>query len=176
VIKRERREALRRAYGRRCGYCGVHEEEAGSKLEIDHFRPRSAGGANEGDSQQSLGNLVYCCPTCNRLKGDFWPDCDPLQTPHRLLHPKRDNVSQHLQEGKDGRLTALTETGSFHIERLRLNRPPLVALRRARRETEGLRRDLITAQEEQARLRERIGTLEIELEGILEQILRLSGQ
>ncbi len=60
--------------------------------------------------------------------------------------------------------------------RLRLNRPPLVALRRARRETESLHRDLITAQEEQARLRERIGMLERELESVLEQILRLSGQ
>lgn len=85
-------------------------------------------------------------------------------------------MPQHLQEGKDGRLTALTETGRFHIERLRLNRPPLVALRRARRETEDLRRDLITAQEEQSRLRDRIGMLERELEGVLEQILRLSGQ
>jgi len=170
VVEQEGREAIRCAYDCRCGYCGVHEEEAGSKLEIDHFRPCSAGG---GDG---LDNLVYCCPTCNRSKGDFWPDCDPLRTPRRLLHPKRDNVAQHLQEGKVGRLTALTETGSFHIERLRLNRPPLVALRRARGETEGLRRDLVTAQEEQVRLQEKIGALERELEGVLEHILRLSGQ
>jgi hypothetical protein len=170
VVEQKRREAVRRAYGRRCGYCGVHEEEAGSKLEVDHFRPRSAGGANE------LENLVYCCPTCNRLKGDFWADCDPLQTPHRLLHPKRDNVTQHLQEGKDGRLTALTETGRFHIEQLRLNRPPLVALRRARRETEELRRDLTAAQDERARLRERIDAIERELTSVLDQLLRLSGQ
>jgi 5-methylcytosine-specific restriction endonuclease McrA len=53
VVEQKRREAVRRAYGRRCGYCGIHEEEAGSKLEVDHFRPRSAGGANE------LENLAW---------------------------------------------------------------------------------------------------------------------
>jgi len=168
VDEKERRETVRRAYGYRCGYCGVHEEEAGSKLEIDHFWPRSAGGEDE------LDNLVYCCPTCNRLKGDFWPAGDPSTT-HRLLHPKRDDMAQHLREEEEGRLTALTETGAFHIERLRLNRPPLVALRRTRREVAGLHRDLAAAQKKQARLRERIDSLEKELEKVLAQLLRLSG-
>lgn len=167
--ERERRKAVRRAYGYRCGYCGVHEEEAGSKLEIDHFQPRSAGGGDE------LDNLVYCCPACNRLKGDFWPTDDLSTTHRRLLHPKRDDITQHLREEEDGRLTALTETGAFHIEWLRLNRPPLVALRRTRRDVAGLRRDLTAAREEQARLQERVGSLERELERVLEQLLRLLG-
>jgi hypothetical protein len=37
----ERRARVRERYGARCGYCGVHENEAGSELEIDHFQPRS---------------------------------------------------------------------------------------------------------------------------------------
>jgi len=37
---------------------------------------------------------------------------------------------------------ALTETGAFHIERVRLNRPPLVALHRACQETAQLHRQL----------------------------------
>jgi septal ring factor EnvC (AmiA/AmiB activator) len=84
-------------------------------------------------------------------------------------------MAQHLREEEDGRLTALTKTGAFHIERLRLNRPPLVALRRTRREVAVLHRDLAAAQEKQARLRERIDSLEKELEKVLEQLLRLSG-
>ena len=170
VDEQERREAVRHAYDYRCGYCGVHEEEAGSELEIDHFQPRSAGGGND------LDNLVYCCPTCNRLKGDFWPTGDLSTTLHRLLHPKRDDVTRHLREDANGRLVALTETGAFHIERLQLNRPPLVALRRARQDGAKLRRDLATAKDEQARWREQIASLEVELGEVLSQLARLLGE
>jgi 5-methylcytosine-specific restriction endonuclease McrA len=79
----ERRQAVRRLYEYRCGYCGVHEHEAGTELEIDHFQPRSAGGTDD------LDNLVYCCTTCNRLKGDFWPTDDFVTLTRRLLHPHR---------------------------------------------------------------------------------------
>ena len=165
--EQERREATRQAYAYRCGYCGVHEEEVGSLLEIDHFQPRSTGGRDEVD------NLVYCCPTCNRLKGDFWPQINPFITSHRLLHPQRDVSSEHLREDGDGRFVALTETGAFHIARLRLNRAPLVALRRARRDQAQLRQDLATAQDEQRRLRQNITNLERELNDILTLLSRL---
>lgn len=166
MSEQERRDVIRRAYGRRCGYCGVHEEEAGSELEIDHFRPRTIGGGDE------LENLVYCCPTCNRLKGDFWPADGPSGV-RRLLHPRRDDLFAHLREEVDGHLTPLTETGAFHIKRLKLNRPPLVALRRTRREVASLRQDLAAAQQEQVRLRKRIAVLEEEVEEILDRLARL---
>jgi hypothetical protein len=169
VDEQERREAVRRAYEYRCGYCGVHEQEAGSELEIDHFQPRSLGGGDD------LDNLVYCCSTCNRLKGNFWPTDDPSITHRRLLHPKRDDLAMHLREEAGGRLIALTETGAFHIARLRLNRPPLVALRRARQESARLRRELAEAREERVHLRERIAVLERELEEVLAQLTRLLG-
>jgi hypothetical protein len=169
VEEQERREAVRRAYNYRCGYCGVHEQEVGSELEIDHFQPRSAGGEDD------LDNLVYCCPTCNRLKGNFWPTGN-LSTAHqRLLQPNRDDLAAHLREEADGHLIALTETGVFHIARLRLNRPPLVALRRARRERAKLQRELVEAREERAHLQERIDALERELEEVLAQLARLFG-
>jgi hypothetical protein len=72
-------------------------------------------------------------PICLRVpKGDFWPATDPLTTPQRLLHPTRDDLTQHLREEPDGHLVAISATGAFHLTRLRLNRPPLLALRRAR--------------------------------------------
>jgi hypothetical protein len=170
VDEQDRREAVRLAYKYRCGYCSVQEEETGGKLEIDHFHPRSRGGGDD------LGNLVYCCPICNRLKGDFWPEGNHLTSTHRLLHPTRDNLTDHLREEEDGRLVALTEIGQFHITRLHLNRLPLVALRRARRERAQLRHNLSIAQEEQKRLRQKIIELERELNETLRLLNRLLGE
>ena len=78
----------------------------------------------------------------------------------RLLHPQRHDLSVHLREEIDGRIVALPETGGFHMERLQLNRPPLIALRRTRHEVALLREGLKTAQDEQIRVQQRIGLLE----------------
>ena len=168
MTEQERRESVRRSYHYRCGYCGVHEEEAGSELEIDHFQPRSFDGGEE------LENLVYCCTACNRRKGDFWPSEGPSAT-RRLLHPQRDDISAHLREDIDGQIVALTETGGFHMDRLQLNRPPLIALRRTRHEVALLREGLKAAQDEQIRVQQRVGLLEQALAEVLNQWARLLG-
>jgi hypothetical protein len=170
VSERTIRNEGRQSYGYRCGYCGVHEEEIGSELEIDHFQPRVAGGGEEAE------NLVYCCSTCNRLKANFWPATNPAETQQRLLHPQRDALQSHLHEEKDGLLVALTATGAFHIDRLRLNRPPLVALRRARQRTLQVQNAFASAQEEVTQLRARVALLEEELEKVLTQLSRLLGR
>ena len=152
-------ERLRREYCFRCGYCGIHEEDVGSPLEIDHFQPISHGGPDE------YTNLVYCCTTCNRIKSDFWPAQNPLLTTYRLLHPKRNNLSEHIREESNGRLTPLTETGQFHLTRLRLNRPQLIAHRRKQKELEASRH-------QQQRMLARLEALERQLE----QLLDLTGR
>ena len=129
----ERRERLRRAFGYCCGYCGVHEDECGGRLEEDHYQPRSQGGSDVP------GNLVYCCPTCNRLKGSFWNH--DVDSPRQILHPQSDDLALHMQVGPDGRLQPLTETGEFHIRRLRLNRAQLITLRSRRRRLATLMQD-----------------------------------
>ena len=162
----QHRETVRRAYNYRCGYCGVRDEEAGSELEIDHFRPRSAGGGDE------LENMVYCCTACNRLKGDFWPGSGS-PTHSRLLHPQRDSLTNHLREETDGRLIALTETGAFHLDRLRLNRAPLMALRRARMENAQTQHDLTELRNEQNQMRKQLAARDEEIREILAQLARL---
>jgi 5-methylcytosine-specific restriction endonuclease McrA len=117
VNEATRRGAVRQEYEGRCDYCGVHETEAGTELEIDHFKPRTAGGGDD------LANLVYCCTACNRHKGNFWPKAAAATATRRLLHPHIDDLRQHLSENSDGLIVALTETGAFHLERLALNRP-----------------------------------------------------
>ena len=67
----EIKKTVRKIYQSRCGYCGVHEEDAGAFLTIDHHRPQSRSGSDK------LENLVYCCPKCNEYKGSYWHEIDP---------------------------------------------------------------------------------------------------
>ena len=158
------RQTIRRAYDFACGYCGVREEDAGSELELDHFQPRSLGGG------EKVENMVYCCTTCNRIKGDFWAVSTDEK---RILHPQRDNLDLHLRQDSDGLLTGLTETGKFHLKRLRLNRPPLVALRRARIANSLLREELKQVQVAQKSLIEHLQAIDEKIERIYEEIIRL---
>ncbi|MCW5933211.1 MAG: HNH endonuclease [Fimbriimonadia bacterium] len=134
-------------YHYQCGYCGVAEHEIGSFLEIDHFRPKIAGGTDD------LDNLVYCCSTCNRTKNVFWSENEL----NRLLHPILDNVSAHIYEQEDGFLSPLTPLGAFHVERLRLNRPALLILRQKRLQEQ--------------RMREAVPQIQSEVNSLLQQIL-----
>lgn len=47
--------------GYRCSYCGATAAD-GSRLEVDHFIPRSMGGADRED------NLLTACDRCNNGK------------------------------------------------------------------------------------------------------------
>ena len=164
MTESELRQTVRRAYHFACGYCSVREEDAASELELDHFKPRSLDGGDE------LENLVYCCTTCNRIKGDFWA-IPP--TEKRILHPQNDDLTLHLRQEPDGHLIGLTETGKFHLKRLRLNRPPLVALRRARMENARLHEELRQSQTAQKELTEHLQKRDREIERIYEEINRL---
>lgn len=153
-MRQDAREALRRRFHFRCGYCGVRERDVGAELTMDHFRPRSQGGAEEAE------NWVYCCHACNEFKGDCWrPD-----SPRRILHPIRDDLPAHLLEQEDGSLHALSETGAFHIERLHLNRPQLVLYRRERRLLEAARLVRAGLVERLRGLEQQLETLTVQLE------------
>lgn len=167
VIDAETRASVREAYGHRCGYCGVSEVWVGGRLEIDHFRPLRYGGADTPD------NLIYACTICNRFKSDYWPVED---TPDnlRLLHPGKDDLNLHVSEATDGRLIGLTPRGWFHIDRLHLNRPLLIELRRLRRLEQPLQDEVDRARSINAQLQKRIRTLEIELAELREIIAGLS--
>jgi len=167
MVTPSQRETIRRAYRFQCGYCSVQESDVGSALEIDHFQPLSSGGTHEES------NLVYACSACNRAKGDFWslPNAET-----RLLHPKRDALDEHMRLSPDDHLQPLTPTGAFHIRRLRLNRPQLVALRQARRRTTQNVARLNELETQVIAFRREIASLEGQLATLLEQIRRLIGQ
>jgi hypothetical protein len=120
-------EEVRQRYDYCCGYCGVSETDTGGELTVDHYHPVSRGGEDSDD------NLVYACMRCNLHKSDTLQGEAEADMEQRILHPLRDNVSEHLRENhENGLLEPLTATGEFHIRTLRLNRPALVAHRRRR--------------------------------------------
>lgn len=139
AISAETREQVRKLFAYRYGYCGVHEHDVGSELEIDHFQPRSQGGLDD------LDNLVYCCSACNLFKQGYWPAGDGSTNPRRFLHPLKDKLEEHLVEDEDGQLRAISETGAFHLARFRLNRPQLRALRAKQRLQKELRAGISAA-------------------------------
>ena len=125
------REQVRQRAGFVCEFCGVSETDNGAQLTIDHFQPHSKGGSDE------FGNLVYSCVRCNQYKQDYWP----LQAGEpKLCNPRSGPFHQHFIELEDGCLHPLTASGAFTLQRLRLNRAPLILWRlRKRRQEEELR-------------------------------------
>jgi len=141
-------DEVRGRYGGCCGYCGVSEEDAGGEFTVDHFIPISDGGDDSDD------NLVYCCFRCNLYKSSFSPTDADRAAGHVVLHPLRDDATEHLRLNEStGLLEALTETGHFHITLLHLNRPALVAhrLRRRRAELREARQQLLKAENSELR-------------------------
>lgn len=124
-------QAVRQQYGFCCGYCGLSETDAGATLTIDHFYPRIQGGGDD------FPNLVYSCHACNEHKADYW---NPGAV-ERILHPLNDDMALHIFVNEALEFVPLSETGAFHIRRLQLNRPALIAFRRQKRETEQDRKE-----------------------------------
>ena len=169
AVSAETRAAVRVAFAGCCGYCGVSETAVGGELEIDHFRPLSAGGSDE------LENLVYACTACNRFKGDYAPAGDAPES-LRLLRPHRDDMAAHVVETAHGRLLGLTPRGWFHLDRLHLNRPLLVEMRRLRRDRLAQAADLARAHEAASRLRRDNDALQAEVDRLRAAIIDLMRQ
>lgn len=107
----------------RCAYCDVH---AGGALELDFHRPLSHGGARDDE------NALCCCRYCKFYKSTYWHEVDAPNIP--LLHPFKDAMGDHVRWLVDGALVGITAEGRFYIERLRLNRAPLLEQRRRMRD------------------------------------------
>ena len=120
MIRASDRRLVRSIYMMRCGYCQVSEADIGAELTCDHFQPQSLGGSDEPD------NLVYACHACNEFKGDYFSDSVETQ----LLHPLRDDLTLHVRQQEDGKLQGVTAAGQRYIDRLQLNRRPLVLYRK----------------------------------------------
>lgn len=168
AVSPENREHVRQRFGRRCAYCGVHETDVGSELEIEHFHPQSKGGSDE------LDNLVYCCSACNRFKASYWPTSD---TPLYLqpLNPLNDDLREHIELLDDGRLVGTTRRGRFHIDLIHLNRSQLVDSRRKQLRNLQIRQLLNVEQRANNSHQARIRELEAEVQRLQIEITLLRG-
>ena len=119
---------LREDFCYRCGHCRTHESAFGSvrNMAIDHFRPQSRFPWLISD----YPNLYYCCNECNTYKADRWPSDDELSDDLRFVDPCVEDPDDHY-EFVDSEIKPRTRPGRFTITVLRLDRPTLLARRRA---------------------------------------------
>ena len=120
----ELRERVRQRAHFACEYCGATEIGTAGLLTIDHFQPQSRDGSD------AFENLVYCCHRCNEYKSDYWPQ-EPGEP--RLWNPRQEPADAHFVELAGGNLFPISATGTFTLNRLRLNRPALIVNRLWRR-------------------------------------------
>jgi 5-methylcytosine-specific restriction endonuclease McrA len=122
--------ALRRAVaaraGHRCEYCGTREEFSASPFCVEHIMPHAGGGPTKSE------NLALACGGCNAHKGDKTKALDPAIGEHvPLFHPRKDAWDDHFAWSENTQLVVgLTSTGRATVQALRLNRTPLVNLRK----------------------------------------------
>ena len=120
-----RRSVAMRA-SRCCEYCSCQERYSPDTFSVEHIVPLSQGGPTE------LANLAYSCQGCNGHKATRTSGIDPLTKKIApLYHPRQHPWQEHFL-WSDDYLSVLgrTPTGHATIELLRLNREPVVNLRR----------------------------------------------
>ncbi len=122
------REFLRYDFFFSCAYCTIAESEAQAiRMTIDHYEPRNA----RPDLENTYDNLMYACDECNKRKGDRSPPPDARANGFRFMRSDQDFRDEHL-ECKGPRVEPKTNTGSYSIQTLDLNRLGLRRLREIR--------------------------------------------
>jgi 5-methylcytosine-specific restriction endonuclease McrA len=125
ISTRLRRQVAERAR-RRCEYCLSPADYAPDPFSVDDIVPRVRGGNSR------LSNLAYSCQACNNHKYISTTALDPVSGETvPLYNPRHHLWRDHFTWSEDSvRLVGLTPIGRAAIDRLRLNRPSVVNLRR----------------------------------------------
>ncbi len=122
---RQRQVIITRAGGC-CEYCRSPDRYAPDPFLVDHVQPRARGGSHD------LSNLAYACAGCNGRKYAATMARDPAtgaEVP--LYNPRQQRWEEQFAWSNDfTHIVGRTPTGRATVERLDLNRPHLVRLRR----------------------------------------------
>lgn len=110
-----------------CEYCKSMDTFSPNYFTVDHILPEPLGGTD------SLGNLAYACYLCNRLKSNKLSIYDSIpNTWVALFNPRTQDWNEHFAWSEDlTSIVALGAVGRVTVEVLQLNRPKLVAYRKA---------------------------------------------
>ena len=132
TISSDVRQQVRQRAKYCCEYCDVSETDTGAELTLDHFYPTSKGGSD------TIDNLVYCCYKCNQYKGSYAQEA----TLAEIWNPRISSREEHFLVLTSGELYPLSNIANYTLVLLRLNRKPLIALRKKRLEQEHLEQQL----------------------------------
>jgi hypothetical protein len=116
------RAFVRERAGRRCEYCHLREEDAGTlAFQIEHIIAKQHGGTDDP------GRLCYACPQCNWAKG---PNLAGLLDGklYPLFNPRKQSWHRHFHWDYTI-LVGKTKTGSVTVQVLNINDPARVMLR-----------------------------------------------
>lgn len=121
------RPFVREDFCRRCAYCLLTELLAAGDeaFELDHFRPRSRFPELTDD----FYNIYYACHKCNQFKSNRYPPPELEARNIGFVDLCTEEFDAHFRVGPDGKWSGITESGSYTIDMLRLNRRHLVDLR-----------------------------------------------
>jgi HNH endonuclease len=109
-----------------CEYCLVSAEHSSDHFSLDHILPLILLGTHE------LINLAYSCQGCNGHKHAKTHGFDTISSKRvALFNPRIDNWKSHFEWAEDYTIiVGLTPTGRATVEAIKLNREPLVKLRK----------------------------------------------
>jgi hypothetical protein len=112
-----------------CEYCLTPSRYSSDPLSVEHIEPRGRGGSNATE------NLAAACQGCNNFKFVATHAADPATgTIVPLYHPRQHTWTDHFAWNEDYTIIlGRTPIGRATVDRLRLNRPGVVNLRRVLR-------------------------------------------
>ncbi|MCI0457958.1 MAG: HNH endonuclease [Gemmataceae bacterium] len=127
VVSESLRAAVEERAGHRCEYCHLPTRGQVATFPVDHTIPQSSGGPTE------LDNLALACPHCNAHKWAHTDAPDPATgRTVPLFNPRHDRWEEHFGwlESDPAILEGKTRRGRATIERLQMNHPNMVDIRR----------------------------------------------
>ncbi|MCY4638040.1 MAG: RNA-guided endonuclease IscB [Acidobacteria bacterium] len=84
LYRRHLREYIAAQWRHRCAYCGKGDWEDATRFNLDHVKPRTAGGPD------NVHNLVWSCRPCNQRKGE--------QPVHEFLRENPERLTRVLRQ------------------------------------------------------------------------------